>query len=47
LNTKLYANELLIKLVTEKELAILETIWNSELTPEQKIKNLIEEKKSV
>lgn len=40
---KLYARELLKKLVTEKELKVLEAIWDNELTVDQKIEALLEE----
>lgn len=42
--TKIYAEELLKKLVTEDELKILEKIWNSDLSTKEKIVQLIEEK---
>jgi len=42
LRTRLYAEELLKKLLTEDELRILEKIWDSELATEQKIALLVE-----
>jgi len=42
LKTKLYAEELLRKLVTEDELRILEKIWDSELSTNQKVALLME-----
>ena len=42
--TKLYAEELMKKLVKEDELKILEQIWNSNLSTIEKIVQLIEEK---
>ncbi|MEM2143936.1 MAG: hypothetical protein QW279_01125 [Candidatus Jordarchaeaceae archaeon] len=43
MKTKLYAKDLLKKLVTEKELKILEAVWNEELdTVDKKIEYLIE-----
>jgi len=47
LKTRLYAKELLKKLVTEKELRILEKIWDSELATEQKIALLVEGDRNV
>jgi len=47
LRTRLYAEELLKKLVTEKELRILEIIWDSELETKQKIALLVEGDKNV
>jgi len=47
LRIKLYAEELLKKLVTEKELRILERVWDSELSTEQKIALLVEEDRNV
>jgi hypothetical protein len=47
LKTRLYAEELLKKLVTEKELGILEKIWDSELSTEQKIALLMEGDRNV
>jgi len=47
LRTKLYAEELLKKLVTENELRMLEIIWDSELTTEQKIALLLEGDRNV
>jgi len=41
LRTKLYAGELLKKLVTEKELKILEIVWDTEVTLDQKIERLL------
>lgn len=40
---KLYARELLKKLVMEKELKVLEAVWDDELTVNQKIEALLEE----
>jgi len=42
LKTKLYAEELLRKLVTADELRILEIIWDSELSTKEKIVQLVE-----
>jgi len=39
---KLYAKELLDKLVSEKELKVLETVWNDELKIDEKIERLLE-----
>ena len=39
---KLYAKELLDKLVSEKELKILETVWDDELKIDEKIERLLE-----
>ena len=39
---KLYARELLKKLVSVKELEVLEIVWDEELDVEQKIKALAE-----
>ena len=47
MRTRLYAEELLKKLVTEDELRILERIWDSELTTEQKIALLVKGDKNV
>ena len=47
MRTKLYAEELLKKLVTENELRMLEIIWDSELTTEQKIALLLEGDRNV
>jgi len=44
LRTKLYDKELLKKLVTEKELEILEIVWDDELSVDQKIERLSEGK---
>jgi len=44
LRTKLYDRELLKKLVTEKELEILEIVWDDELSVDQKIERLSEGK---
>ena len=41
MRTKLYAGELLKKLVTEKELKILEIVWDTEVTLDQKIERLL------
>ena len=41
MRTKLYAKELLKKLVTEKELEILEAVWDDELSVDQKIERLL------
>ena len=43
MRTKLYAKELLKKLVGDKELEILETVWDDELSEDQKINRLVEE----
>jgi len=43
LKTKLYAEELLRKLVTADELRILEKIWDPELSAKEKIVLLVEE----
>lgn len=42
MKTKLYAEELLRKLVSEDELRILEKIWDSELSTNQKVALLME-----
>lgn len=42
--TKLYAEELMKKLVTEEELRILEKIWDANLPTKEKIVQLVEEK---
>ena len=42
MKTKLYAKELLNKLASEKELKILEIVWDDELDVDQKIKQLLE-----
>ena len=44
MKSKLYARELLKKLVTEKELRILEAVWDDELSIDQKIDSLLKEK---
>ena len=44
MKSKLYAGELLKKLVTEKELRILEAVWDDELSIDQKIDSLLKEK---
>lgn len=44
---KLYARKLLKKLVTEKELKILEAVWDDELSVEQKIESLLRRGKLV
>jgi hypothetical protein len=44
LKSKLYARELLKKLVTENELRILEAVWDAELSIDQKIDSLLKEK---
>ena len=44
MRTKLYDRELLKKLVTEKELEILEIVWDDELSVDQKIERLSEGK---
>lgn len=41
MKSRLYAKDLLKKLVTEKELKILEIVWDDELTEEQKIDELL------
>jgi hypothetical protein len=41
LRTKLYAKELLKKLVAEKDLEILEAVWDDELGVDQKIERLL------
>jgi hypothetical protein len=43
LKGKLYARELLKKLVTEEEMKVLEAVWDDELSVEQKIESLLEE----
>jgi hypothetical protein len=43
MKSRLYAKDLLKKLVTEKELKILEVVWDEELTEEQKIDELLGE----
>jgi len=43
LKSKLYARELLKKLVTEKELTVLEAVWDHELSIDKKIEFLLEE----
>lgn len=45
MKTKLYARELLEKLVTEEDLKILEAIWNEELNVDEKIKYILKGKK--
>ena len=47
MRTRLYAEELLKKLVKENELRILERIWDSELSTEQKIALLMEGDRNV
>jgi len=42
LKTKLYAKELLDKLVSERELKILETVWDDELNIDKRIERLLE-----
>jgi len=42
--TKLYAEELLRKLITEEELRILEKIWDTNLSTKERIVQLLEEK---
>jgi len=44
LKSKLYAEDLLKKLVTEKELRILKAVWDEELSIEQKIDSLLKER---
>lgn len=44
---KLYARKLLKKLVAEKELKILEAVWDDELSVEQKIESLLRRGKLV
>jgi len=44
LKSKLYAEDLLKKLVTEKELKILKAVWDEELSIEQKIDSLLKER---
>jgi len=41
----LYAHELLKKLVDEKDLKILEAVWNTELDIDEKIEYLLNNKK--
>jgi len=41
LRKTLYAKELLKKIVTEKELEILEIVWDDELSVDQKIERLL------
>lgn len=41
MKSRLYAKDLLKKLVMEKELEILEVVWDDELTEEQKIDELL------
>jgi hypothetical protein len=41
LKSRLYARDLLKKLITEKELRILEVVWDDELSDEQKIDELL------
>jgi len=43
LKGKLYAGELLKKLVTKEEMKVLEAVWDDELSVEQKIESLLEE----
>ena len=43
---KLYARELFEKLVNKKELKILETAWNDELTTDEKIQRLLKREES-
>lgn len=40
---KLYARELLKKLLSVKDLEVLEIVWDEDLSLEQKIKALVEE----
>lgn len=40
---KLYARELLKKLVTKEEMKVLEAVWDDQLNVEQKIESLLEE----
>jgi hypothetical protein len=42
LKTKLYARELLKKLLKKKELEILEAVWDDELNVDQQIELLFE-----
>ena len=42
--TKLYAEELMKKLVTEEEMIILEKIWDTDITTKETIVQLVEEK---
>ena len=44
MKSKLYAEDLLKKLVTEKELKILKAVWDEELSIEQKIDSLLKER---
>jgi len=44
LKSKLYAKELLKKLLTEKELRILEAVWDDELSIDQKIDSILGER---
>lgn len=44
MKSKLYAEDLLKKLVTEKELRILKAVWDEELSIEQKIDSLLKER---
>ena len=46
MSRKLYARELFEKLVNEKELKILETAWNDELTIDEKIQCLLKREES-
>jgi len=43
LRPKLYATELLKKLLTEKELKKLEIVWDDKLEVDQKIEQMLEE----
>jgi len=43
LRPKLYATELLKKLVTDKELRKLEIVWDDRLDLDQKIQQMLEE----
>jgi len=43
MKAKLYARELLEKLVKPKELRVLEVVWDHELNPDQKIEILLKE----
>ena len=47
MRSRLYAEELLKKLVTKNELRILEKIWDSELKEEEKIAQLVEGNRNV
>lgn len=41
MKTKLYARELLEKLVTKEDLKILEAVWNEELNIDEKIEYIL------